>query len=269
MANRDPTEDQAAAVVGVLVAAVPAGTVVAAYLYGSAVTGGLHRDSDLDLLGVVSRRLTDAEKRAVVGGLIPISRRDLRPMAWRPVELTLLVLVEVRPWHYPPRFDLQYGEWLRDDLADGSLPPSPDTSPDVALLVTMVRLASRTLFGVPAADLLDPVPHADVVRAISDEVVPMLEELESDTRNVLLTLARMWTTVVTGGIRSKGTAADWALCRLPRMHRPVLELAAAAYRGEAEDAEYDAPAVKALAEHVVTEIGRADSRLESGATGAS
>lgn len=251
-------EDQVDAALDVLRAALPPGLLIAAYLYGSAVTGGLRPDSDLDLFAVVDRRLTDAEKRAVVGGIVPLSRRDLRPDGWRPVELTIVVLDEVRPWRYPPRFDLQYGEWLRDDIADGRLPPSPDNSPDVALLVSMVRGDNRLLLGRPAADVLDPVPRADVVRAISDEIPNLLDDLASDTRNVLLTLPRMWTTVATGEVRSKDGAASWALARLPAMHRPVLELAARAYLGEADDAAYDARAVEAHARYVVGQIGRRD-----------
>jgi hypothetical protein len=49
---------------------------------------------------------------------------------------------------------------------------------------------------------------------------------------VVLTFARIWTTVATGVIRSKDDAADWALARLPEEHRPVLARARANYLGE-------------------------------------
>nr|BFE79616.1 hypothetical protein GCM10020093_022170 [Planobispora longispora] len=45
----------------------------------------------------------------------------------------------------------------------------------------------------------------------------------------MLTLARVWTTLATGEIRSKDAAADWALARLPAEHRPVLEHARELY----------------------------------------
>jgi streptomycin 3"-adenylyltransferase len=53
-------------------------------------------------------------------------------------------------------------------------------------------------------------------------------DLESDTTNVLLTLARIWTTVATGRIRSKHVAADWVTARLPEEHRIVIARARAA-----------------------------------------
>ena len=50
---------------------------------------------------------------------------------------------------------------------------------------------------------------------------------------MLLTFARIWTTLETGEIRSKDRAADWVLPRLPAEHRPVLEHARAIYLDEA------------------------------------
>jgi hypothetical protein len=53
--------------------------------------------------------------------------------------------------------------------------------------------------------------------------------LPGDTRNVLLTLARIWTTLATGTLVSKDVAADWVLARLAPEHRPVLEFARRLY----------------------------------------
>jgi streptomycin 3"-adenylyltransferase len=238
--------DQVAAVLELLEATM-AGSLLGAYLYGSAVDGGLRPDSDLDLLGVVERRLHDGERRSVIEGVMPLSGRGTRPPGWRPLELTLVVRDEVRPWRYPPRLELQYGEWLRPSFVAGVLEPWPATSTDVAVLVTLVLAHSEVLVGPPAAELLAAVPRADLVRAMSDELPSLRDDLPSDTRNVLLTLARMWMTVETGQVRSKDVAAEWAIQRLPAEHRPALEQARAAYVGEREDAWDDLDSVRAAA----------------------
>jgi streptomycin 3"-adenylyltransferase len=186
---------------------------------------------------------------------MPISGRATRPPDWRPVELTIVVHDEVRPWRYPPRVELQYGEWLRADALAGTLEPRP-ASPDAAILLTVVRDAGQSLLGPPATEILDSVPSADVRRAIREETAPTLEDLETDTRNVLLTLARMWATVATGSILSKDAAASWAIGRLPLAHRPMLERARAAYRGELSDSAYDPHAVRALAAALNGELRR-------------
>ena len=77
-----------------------------------------------------------------------------------------MVSDEVRPWRYPPRCDLQYGEWLRDGYERGRLAAPEDHAPDLAPLLTMVLHGNRALFGPPPGTLLDPVPAADLRRAV-------------------------------------------------------------------------------------------------------
>ena len=152
----------------------------------------------------------------------------------RPVELTIVVRREVAPWTYPPRCEFQYGEWLREEYERGQL-PSPVLSPDLAPLITMVLLADTPLAGPPPGEVLVPVPAKDLARAIVAGVPELLAELASDTRNVVLTLARIWMTLATGAVTSKDAAADWALARIPAVHRPVLAHARAVYvTGEEE-----------------------------------
>ncbi|MFB8241250.1 aminoglycoside adenylyltransferase family protein [Kitasatospora purpeofusca] len=208
--------------------------VVGIYLHGSAVLGGLRPASDLDVLLVARRSPAERERSALLGGLLGISGTGAGDGAAdgggtaagdgdgaRPVELAVVVQSDVRPWRYPPACDFLYGEWLRADYEAGGV-PRPEPMPDLALLITMVLAGDRPLAGPPPARVLDPVPHADLVRASVAGLPGLLDDLEGDTRNVLLTLARIWSTLATGRISSKDTAADWALARLPPEHRPVL-----------------------------------------------
>lgn len=230
--------------------------VVGAYLHGSAVLGGLRPSSDVDVLVVVRRSAAADRRAALVEGLLDISGRRARRGPARPVELTLVVQSDVRPWRYPPRSDFLYGEWLRDQYERGEV-PAPEPSPDLAVLVTMVLRGDAPLYGPPPAEVLDPVPREDVLRAAVAGVPALMTDLESDTRNVLLTLARIWTTLATGVIRSKDGAADWALGQLPSGHRTVLARARAGYLGSQEESWGDLlPDVRAHADHVVGEIER-------------
>lgn len=203
---------------------------VGAYLHGSAVLGGLHADSDVDVLAVATRETTRAEKQRILSGLLAASGNLSRADARRPIELTIVAASEVRPWRYPPRRDFQYGEWLRERFERGDPDLFGSTiDPDVAILVTMVRLGDVTLTGSAARTTFDEVPRRDLVEALVAGIPGLSDEMERDTRNVVLTLVRIWNCVVTGGIRSKDAAADWALERLPPQHRPVLERARDGY----------------------------------------
>ncbi len=231
-------------------------SLVGAYLHGSAVLGGLRPSSDLDVLAVVSRPTGDEERRAVVARLLEISGRRASRGPARPVELTIVRTSELKPWHFPPTVDLLYGEWLRDDFERGNVPgpgPMPDLGPEIALTLQ----GDRALFGPPPGEVMDPVPYADLRRAIVAGVPSLLADLESDTRNVLLTFTRIWFTLATGVIGSKDQAADWALERLPEAHRGVLNRARELYLDGTDDDW--APAMSAVIAHtdqVVAEIER-------------
>jgi predicted nucleotidyltransferase len=232
---------------------------VGAYLHGSAVLGGFRPDSDIDIVVVSTRRTTAAEKRRLIDLLLSISgsRASLRP--GRPIELDLVVESEIRPWWYPPTFDFHCSELWRDRFEVGELEPwTITTNRDLASALTMVLLGDKPLAGPAPAQVFDPVPRSDYVDAILRDTETVDEFLPWDTRNVVLTLPRIWSAVATEAVYSKDDAAGWALPRLPEEHRAVLELARAAYRGEAEDSWDDlGPQVRAYADHVVSEIERA------------
>lgn len=195
------------------------------YLHGSAVHGGLKPASDVDILVVSRQSMDDRERRALTDGLIPISGTRAGS---RSIELTAVVQSAVRPWRYPPTADFLYGDWLRDEI-EASGPPQPAPMPNLAIMIPLTLTASHPLDGPPPAELLDPVPLADVVRGSLDGIPSLLDDLPGDARNVVLTLARIWTTLATGEIRSKDEAATWALAHLRPERRPVLEHAKELY----------------------------------------
>jgi predicted nucleotidyltransferase len=256
--SRAPQQEQVDQIVA-LVRDVLGPDAVGAYLHGSAVLGGLWPRSDIDVLVVSRRRTTRKEKRRLVDRLLTVSgSTSLGPR--RPVELTIVVEPEIRPWRYPPSFDFQYGEWLRPEFESGNVEPWPTTTnPDLASLITMVLLGNEPLLGPPPAEVFEPVPRGDYVSAMAGDLDALLHDLESDTRNVILTLARIWSTVETDVIRSKDSAAAWALARLPEEHRAVLARARAIYRGEEEERWEDIwPRVRPHLDYVAGEIERLD-----------
>jgi streptomycin 3"-adenylyltransferase len=205
-----------------------------AYLYGSAIDGGLRPASDLDVLVLTVRRTTAGQRRALVAGLRPISARNARPPAWRPVELTVAAQPDIAPWQYPPRVDFQSGEWLRTRFDADEDQPWHTPNPDLAIVIAQVRQHSHALLGPGAAFILPEVPSADLVRAMTDEIGSLLDDLDSDTVNVLLTLARIWHTLVTGEFVPKDAAASWAVVRLGEPHE-ALEHASETYRAGTYD----------------------------------
>lgn len=245
-------------VVGIL-REVVGDALIGAYLHGSAVLGGLTPTSDVDVLAVIDRPTSEPDRRALVDRLMDISGRRARRGPGRPIELTILLRSDVRPWPDPPRVEFLYGEWRRDDYEAGFVPgpePMADLGPEIALTLA----GNRALFGPPPAEILDPLPPGRIRRAIVAGVPSLLDDLDTDTRNVLLTFARIWATIVTGEITSKAEAAGWALERLPLVHRRPLEQARTLYLEgrDRDDWAEDLPAARDTAQALADEIRKAN-----------
>ncbi|MDF2096834.1 aminoglycoside adenylyltransferase family protein [Aquibaculum arenosum] len=228
---------------------------MAMYLHGSAVAGGLRPQSDVDLLAVVDQPVTQAKRESLVASLMHISgRHPAAPNGPRPLELLVFHHDTLRSEAYPPRAELVYGEWLRTAFEAGARPKAV-VDPEFTLLLAQARREARALLGPDPAELLPCIPEAEIRRAIGETLPALLDALAGDERNVLLTLARMWRTVETGDFVPKDVAADWAIARLPTTAAELLVYARAGYLGERKD-EWSSrqKEVQSLANHFCARI---------------
>lgn len=212
------------------------GTVVGVYLYGSATTSGLRADSDIDLLMLTRHSLTAPERAALVSLLLSISGRHGHAGRFpdaahrRPIELTSVVMDDIQPLTETPRRDFQYGEWLRDDLAGGHL-PQPTGDPDAVVVLATAHSAHRVLRGPALGDVVASVPATLLRNAVIAVIPDIVEGIDGDERNALLTLARILVTLDTGQIVSKDAAAAAIVQTLTATDRDLLERARGGYLG--------------------------------------
>ncbi len=211
-------------------------TLQAIHLFGSALDGGLKPHSDIDLLVTVNTAPNESVRRALMLDLLTVSAPVGNSGSWRPLEVTVIARDEVVPWRYPARRELQFGEWLRQDLLAGIFEP-PTLDHDLAILLTKARQHSIALMGPPAAIFFEPVPRGDFSKALADTIAQWNSEPDwrGDERNVVLALARIWYSAATGRIAPKDIAAAWVLKRLPAEYREVLGTAQAAYSSAGEE----------------------------------
>ncbi|WP_076592711.1 AadA family aminoglycoside 3''-O-nucleotidyltransferase [Herminiimonas arsenitoxidans] len=236
-----------------------AGSLQAIHLFGSAIDGGLKPHSDIDLLVTVSTPPTESTRRSLMMELLTVSAWPGSSTSYRPLEVTVIAREEVIPWRYPARRELQFGEWLREELQAGIIEPAM-LDHDLAILLTKARQHSVCLMGIPATEFFDPVPREDFAKALSDTIAQWNEasDWQGDEQTVVLALARIWFSVSTGKIAPKDIAAAWALERLPEEYRPVLAKAQAAYlHGAADELADDTERMSPYVHYVKTMIQRA------------
>lgn len=231
--RRTPTEALAALTI---VEDLFEGSLVAVYLHGSAVSGALRPQSDVDLLVVTEQPMTDTMRESLLASLLRLSgRHPASPAGPRCIELMVFLKSHLSASGYPARSEFIYGEWLRDAFEAGEL-PKPASDPEFTLVLAQARQEAKALFGPAAAQLLPSIPDDHVRRAMRDALPSLLKNLIGDERNVLLTLARMWRTAATGEFVTKDAAAEWAIPRLPEPIADVLICARDAYLGRTKDA---------------------------------
>lgn len=232
------------------------------YLYGSSLVGGLQKYSDIDLFVISNRKTTTKEKNQLISNLLQISgiyMKSSKP----PIEMTIVEKAAIHPWHYPPHFDFQYGEWLRKSFEQGIIKPPPTHEMhDLALIITQVLLKSQTLWGPKPTQILPHVPYHDFMKAMLHDLNRLATDLDHDTRNVLLTFSRIWNTLETNTIRSKPAAADWVTNHLPKAYQPVIQRAKSICIGlENEYWDDIKPLIKPCADFMVNKINAQTSLI--------
>lgn len=239
------------------------------YLYGSILLGGLQKYSDIDLLAITQQPTTSEQRQKLIKSLLAISATYPPTGERRSIELTVVVQSELKPWSYPPHMDFQYGDWMREDFEGGKIDLSGNTAnADIAIIATQVLLAGESLIGPSASALIDNVPYKDFMAATASEIQDLLPELKDDTRNVLLTLARIWHTLDTDAISSKQVVARWALTKLPQEYQPVFEHALAVCLGDIEENWDGLPGelIQSCAKYLVDKIEAAKANLSYDST---
>lgn len=210
-------------------------SLLAVYLHGSAVSGELRPQSDIDLIAVVDRGMTTDERAKLLASLLPLSgRHPAAPNGPRCLEVMVFSRRDLAHHLFPARVDFVYGEWLRDAFEAGET-PKPAHDPEFTLVLAQARQEAIPLFGPDADQLLPEVSREVVQQAMRNLLPALLDSLNEDTRNVLLTLARMWRTAISGAFVSKDEAAIWAVARLTEQDASTLDHARRAYLGEVPD----------------------------------
>ena len=208
---------------------------LAVCLHGSAVSGGLRPQSDIDLIAVIDDDLAADPRRDLVTALSRLSaRHPAPPEGPRCLEVMVFRRADLAGCSYPARAEFVYGEWLRDAFEAGKA-PVPANDPEHTLVLAQARRESVPLLGPPLSRFLPEIPASDVRRAMRALLPTLAAGLHGDEGNILLTLARMWHTASSGAFVTKDAAAAWAVPKVGQRDGATLEYARKAYLGKIAD----------------------------------
>jgi streptomycin 3"-adenylyltransferase len=223
------------------------------YVYGSLATGAYHRErSGLDLLGVVTRKLTPKERESLARTLLRIS--DARPTRGD-IRVSIVEERYARSFEHPLPYEVQYTQASHEAIRRGRVDYSQEhTDVDLAANFVEVRGRGVTLVGPPPESLFGYVPWHAYVNALEAHFNRGRASVVADPANAVLDACRVLRGATSTAMETanKDEAAVWALASIPRMYHSVVNDALQIYRGtkSEDDVVFAERDVIALREYV-------------------
>lgn len=218
-----------------------AGDLVGLYVHGSYATGDFDpANSDVDVLAVSRRGLTESERAAITSALLALSGRPA------PIELSVVTLETLRNWRHPAPYELHFGETWRERFEAG-IETQGATDPDLAAHVAVLRQRGRRLVGAPIADVFPWVPEKDLIDALTRDFEWAAERAEQLHGYLIANAARTLAYLEDHRLRSKREALAQAERWLPKRFVAVAAT-------ERQSKQPDVDQLRALAAYVVTRL---------------
>ena len=226
------------------------------YVHGSLAFGCFSwQRSDVDLIAVAHRPLTQAEKLALLQALV----RLLPDSPPKGLEMSVVLEAACKPFLYPTPYELHFSNaWLAcyrtDPLA--LCETAGKTDIDLAAHFTVLRAVGYALCGAPVADVFAPVPPACYWESIAADVADARTAIHENYAYTVLNLCRVLAYAQTGRILSKRGGGEWALGALaPRWHPAVR--GALAWYDDGAPIQTDETESAAICEHMLSQIAAA------------
>ncbi len=225
------------------------GGLVGLYLQGSAVQQDFDpATSDIDILGVVSRKLRETES-AVLASLLA---HDTRPVPATGLDFILChdEAAKAPVSAFPFEFAFSTGPECPTELEP------PGIAGEIPVHIALCRASGLVLYGPPPTEAFAPISRELLYAGLIEEMEWHLRELAGEAgavgaQNAVLNAARSLYAAETGMVLSKSQGARWWLEREPDDR---LVAAALKGRGEGKRAELDRDQVIDFVKRVIDQI---------------
>lgn len=223
------------------------------YLHGSAVMGCFNPEkSDLDLIVVVNEPLQDDVKRKFMNMVIEVN--EAGPA--KGIEMSIVTKDVCKPFVYPTPFEMHFSEmhlgWYKDDPQD-YVRKMKGTDKDLAAHFTIIGKRGKCLWGQPIEEVFAPVPKADYMDSIWEDIADAREDILDNTMYITLNLARVLAYKNEGLIFSKKEGGEWAIKNVPEEYHSLIKAAMSEY-ADANDVSYEYDIAKQYAGYMLQEI---------------
>ncbi|MBO4888683.1 MAG: DUF4111 domain-containing protein [Firmicutes bacterium] len=223
------------------------------YLHGSAAMGCFNPEkSDIDLIVVVERPLTDAVKREYMDMVVRYNA--LGPV--KGIEMSVVLKEVCKPFVYPTPYELHFSvghlEWYKKDPEE-YIRKMNGTDKDLAAHFTIINKRGRCLYGASINDVFAQVPSCDYMDSLWYDIEGAAEEISEFPMYLILNLARVLGYKEEGLVLSKKEGGEWAIRHLPSEYHPLITDALREYC-ESNEISYDEALAKRYAKYMLERI---------------
>ena len=203
------------------------------YLHESLAMGCFNPEkSDIDLLLVINREMTDAQKRRFMEIVVELNARAPK----KGLELSVVKEEVCRHFVYPTPFELHFSPahlaWWQGDPED-YVRRMNGTDPDLAAHFMIVRKYGIALTGPNPEKVFGEVPREAYLDSIRQDVENAAEDVSDNPVYVILNLCRVIAYVKENLVLSKRQGGEWGLANLPDKYHVLIRDALDTYRGDA------------------------------------
>lgn len=227
---------------------------VGIYLHGSAVMDCFNaQKSDLDLILVVDRPLSDGVKLAFLAELVRLNAEAPA----KGFELSVVRRAVCAPFVYPTPYELHFSNAYLDRVKsepERYIAEVVGCDRDLAAHFTIIGHYGRVLYGAPIGEVFGAVPRADYIDSIRFDIEHAREDILQNPIYMALNLCRVLAYLRQSLVLSKKAGGEWGLRALPEHCHAVVAEALRCYTSDEVMTVRKEDAV-AFAEYMLGEIG--------------
>jgi streptomycin 3"-adenylyltransferase len=224
---------------------------VGIHLYGSLAMGCFNpKSSDMDIILVVKKRLSNEQKRSVIEYLKGIGSKDKR------IELSIVREIVVRNPQYPLMVDLHFEYW-REVF---------ENEKDKEILSNLYTTRKRgfCVWGKQIGDVFSEIPAEYHLMSVIEDLEHTRKYLHDNPKSIgydpavywILGSCRILAFIREGKLLSKLEGGRWGLANLPEEYHDVVEQALSCYKGKKKEQIRNHEKLEAFADYMTTVILR-------------
>lgn len=226
---------------------------IGVYLHGSAAMGCFNeKTSDIDMLIVIDKDMSDAEKRQYMDMVVGLN--IFAPE--KGIELSIVKKSVCKPFVYPTPFELHFSiahlEWYKNNPQDYILKMN-GTDKDLAAHIMIIYYRGLCLYGEEIRSIFEDVGREAYFDSIWNDVKQAEEDIMDAPVYVTLNLCRVLAYKQEDLILSKQEGGEWGLKNVPEKYSRLIQKALDEY-GSVSGMNFEEKEAKEYVKYMIDNI---------------